>query len=47
VLAAIGAIGNDEQAALRLSLGRNSDAHTVEHAIASVVQVVQVLRAAA
>lgn len=47
VLDAIGAIGNDEQAALRLSLGRGSDAHTVELAIASVVQVVQLLRAAA
>lgn len=47
VLSAIGAIGGDEQAALRLSLGRGSDAQTVDHAIASVVQVVQLLRAVA
>lgn len=47
VLSAIGAIGGDEQAALRLSLGRGSDTQTIDHAIASVVQVVQLLRAVA
>jgi cysteine sulfinate desulfinase/cysteine desulfurase-like protein len=47
VLAAIGAIGSDEQAALRVSLGRTSDADTVDYAIAAVVDVVQKLRSVA
>jgi cysteine sulfinate desulfinase/cysteine desulfurase-like protein len=47
VLAAIDAIGSDEQAALRLSLGRTSDAATVEYAIGAVVDVVQKLRSVA
>ena len=44
VLAAIGAIGSDEQAALRVSLGRHSDAATVDYAIGAVVDVVNTLR---
>ncbi len=47
VLAAIGAIGSDEQAALRVSLGRTSDAATVDYAIGAVVNVVNTLRAVA
>ena len=47
VLAAIGAIGSDEQAALRLSLGRTSDAATVDYAIGAVVDVVNTLRSVA
>ncbi len=45
VLAAIGATTVDEQAALRLSLGRASDESAVEQTIATVVSVVQRLRA--
>jgi cysteine sulfinate desulfinase/cysteine desulfurase-like protein len=47
VLAAIGAIGSDEQAALRVSLGRQSDAATVAYAIGAVVDVVNTLRSVA
>ena len=47
VLDAIGAIGSDEQAALRLSLGRSSDVATVDYAINAVVDVVQKLRSVA
>ena len=45
VLAAIGATTVDEQAALRLSLGRSSSQAAVEQTIATVVAVVQRLRA--
>jgi len=45
VLAAIGAIGDQEQAALRLSLGHSSDMAAVERTIGAVVAVVQRLRA--
>lgn len=44
VLAAIGATSDDEQAALRLSLGHQSDMAAVERTIAAVVEVVQRLR---
>ena len=45
VLAAIGATTVDEQAALRLSLGRSSSQAAVDQTIATVVAVVQRLRA--
>ena len=45
VLTAIGAIRDDEQAALRLSLGHSSDMAAVERTVAAVVEVVQRLRA--